>query len=151
MRQERFLFRSFGGWGSAIMASVVLVGLLVLFFWIAKGVFQLLTYATPVMIIAALIIRHQVVVEFFKWIWGVLQREPLVGILYVLLAAVGFPLVAAYLLFKAIASKRLERIRRHMESGPPMEYTEYEVIEDHYLDINSEEDIEKYQRRFDQK
>lgn len=153
MRQQRYIFNSSNNMGNTILAGMVLIGFFLLFFWIARGVFQLLSYAAPVMLVVTLIVRYQVVTEFAKWLWSKVKSEPMVGILYVLLTAVGFPIVSAYLLFKALASRRLDQVREAYENQyeRPVEYTEYEVIEDHYLDINSEEDLNKYEKLFDQK
>lgn len=152
MRQQRYIFgRSSGGIGSLIVGVLILVGIFFLFAWIAKGVFELLAYLAPVMLIATAIIRYQVIVQFVKWIWNTLRKEPLMGILYILLTVVGFPIVLAYLLFKAIASRKLEKIKNEFERREEVKYTEYEVIEDRYLDINSEEDLDKYNEMFDKK
>jgi len=149
--EQRFISGRSSGAGSLILGVLILIGAFFLFAWIAKGVFQLLAYLAPIMLIATAIIRYQVIVQFAKWIWATLKREPLMGVLYVLLAVVGFPIVSAYLLFKALASRKMEKIKNEYERREEVKYTEYEVIEDRYMDINSEEDLDKYNEIFDKR
>ena len=153
MRYRRFDISSGPSFGNALLAGIILIGVFIGLYWVARGIFSLLSFLAPVMLIITAILNYRVITGYAQWLWDNLKKEPLMGLLYVLLTVVGFPIVSAYLLFKAIAQHRRKKMKEQFNSHREREisYTEYEILEDNYLDITSEEELHKYDKYFDQK
>ncbi|HMQ08068.1 MAG TPA: hypothetical protein PKC30_12260 [Saprospiraceae bacterium] len=112
-----------GSFGSVI----ILILLFVFLYFIAKGIFTLLSYVAPVLIILALILDHTVAIDFVKFKLKLFRNNTLVGILAVLLTIVGFPVVAGFLFFRAIIRRNLKKTGAYREA-PKEIYAEYEEI-----------------------
>ena len=142
-----------------LIGGLILVGLFIGLFWIAQGIFTILSYAAPVLFIIALIVNYRVVTGYGEWLWNTLKREPLMGIIYTALSFFGFPILAAYLLFKAITINRIEKMReeqsyRRPYGGMRLNETieaEYEVLDEDEQDSVRREDLDDYERLFDSK
>lgn len=99
-------------------------------FFLAKGVFWLLSWVFPILILITLIVDYQVIIDFFKFVWKLLKENTIMGILAVLLIAFGYPIVAGYLCLKAISRRSLRNVMTEAEKNQST-FTEYEeVVED---------------------
>ncbi len=111
---------NFGGILAIILFLVVL-------FMLSRFVFRILYYLSPLMLIAALIINRKVVIDYGKWVISLYRRDLLLGVGGTVLTIIGFPIVSAFLLIKALFKKRLadveEEIRRR-EQGQLIDYEE---------------------------
>jgi len=107
--------------------------ILVLFFgtlfFLAKGLFWLLSYAAPVLLIATLIMDHNIIVDYLKWVWKLLMENTLMGVIVVLMTAFGFPFVAGYLFFKALARRSVKNIINEQQKRQNT-FDDYEEVED---------------------
>ena len=128
--------------GLLIIAGVVLLG-----YYAITGFMSLIWWAFPAIVIATLIIDYKVVINHFKTIGNAFQRDILRGLLYAGFTFFAAPVVAVWLLFKAIAKKRLasiganfqERMQDRFQEGlgnyqqpkkqSPEYFTEYEEVE----------------------
>ena len=117
----------------------------VMLYFLAKGLFWILSLVAPILLIATLIIDHKVILDYGKFIFKLLKDNPLVGILGVLLTVVGFPVVSGFLFFKALARRtinsKLEAIKKERQG----EYAEYEeIVEDvEFLELPQVEKVER--------
>ena len=90
---------------------------LVLLLYLGRYLWIVGMYLAPVLIIAALIINRKAVLGFVKTLGDTFWRNPIKGILYCALMLIGFPLVAAYILFQAVFQKKLSEMQAQMQSG----------------------------------
>ncbi len=120
-----------------IFALVVLV-----LIWVAKSIFKILSFIAPVLLIATLFINYRVIVGYGRWLAGLLKRNPLFGILAVIFSIIGFPVVAAFLLIRALSSRGVgaERVRKKGE------YIRYEEVNDDFLDLS---DLNEHKKKMD--
>lgn len=131
-------FGSFGG-------VIALVLFFVMLYFLAKGLFWILSLVAPILLIATLVIDHKVVLDYGKFIFKLLKDNPLVGILGIVLSVVGFPIVSGFLFFKALARRtinsKLESIKKEREG----EFAEYEeVVEDtDFLELPEVETVQR--------
>ena len=95
-----------------IVSIVIAIGVLVALFFLARAVFTVLAWIAPVLLVLSLIINYRTVLNFGKWLWQLIRRSPLMGILAVILVVVGFPVVAAFLFGKSFIDRRM---RQYME------------------------------------
>ncbi len=110
----------------------ILIGVLIFvaLYWIASSIFKILSVAAPFLLVAALIINHNVVLNYGKWLFSLLKKNPLMGIGAVLLSIFGFPIISGFLLVKALLYRRVNKMKKEYENKTYGEYTEYEEIKD---------------------
>jgi len=140
---------------STIVSLVMLVLVFMLMFFVARGVFRLLTWLAPFLFIATLILDYRVIVDYGKYLYRTLNRNAIWGIVMTVLTIIGFPLVVAFLFGKALLFKRAEKTEKEMEKGIEGEYIPYEEVEedeDEFIDLpefQKEKDRDKYKKFFD--
>lgn len=121
---------------NSILSIVFLVAIFIGLYYVATGIFTLLTWLTPVMLIGALIINHNVVLDYGKWLLSTLKSNFLLGLGMVLLMVFGYPVIAGYLLLKAVLSKKLEKFQEDFQSQRRPEFADFEEVD------NTEADFE---------
>ncbi len=119
--------------GSASAIIMFIVGLALLYF-IAKGIFTLLYWAAPVLLIITLFMDYKVVLDYGKFILKLLKENPLMGIVGIVLTIVGYPVVSGFLFFKALMKRKIDQV---MEKHKPKEedFTEYEEVKEDFLEL----------------
>lgn len=108
-------FRYFNTGSNSIVGLIFIVIFFIALFYLAKGVFTLLSWAAPVFLLLALIINYRVVFGYIKWIWETLTTNVLRGIVLVLLTVFGFPFVAIYLFMKAWGLRSMANMQNQMQ------------------------------------
>lgn len=106
-------------------------------FFLAKGMFWLLSWVAPILLIITLILDYTVVTDFFKFIWKLLKENTIMGILSVFLVIFGYPVVAGFLFFKAIGKRSLKNAYEKVEKEKNT-FTEYEEVtkdDDSFLEL----------------
>ena len=117
-----------------------LIGTLIVLAWMAKGLFKILTLALPFVLIATAIINYRVLVGYVKWVSKSLMNNPLFGLGIIVFTIFFSPLVAGFLLFKAIASKKEDSEKRRSTPG---QYISYEEVDEDFLDLSDVKGKEK--------
>ncbi len=108
---------------------IILAIFFTILFFVARGVFWLLSWVAPVLLLITLIIDYKIVTNFLKFVWKLLQENPLMGIVALLLIFFGYPVIAGFLFFKAITKRSLQKAVSRMEKERNT-YTEYEEVND---------------------
>lgn len=116
----------FGFLGPLLILAIFFTAL----FFLAKGLFWIFSWATIPLLLVTLVIDHNVVLDFFKFVWKLLKENTLMGIVTVILVFFGYPIVTAYLFFKALGKRSIKKVIEKVEKENNT-YTEYEeVVED---------------------
>ena len=123
MKGQGFSIRSGGIFGFVFLV-LILVGL----FFLARGIFTLLSYAAPVLIVGALIINYRTVVGFFRWLFGLFKRSILTGIIAVVLTIIGYPVVSGILFGKAILDRKVRKLQQAQQVQRQGEFVDYEEV-----------------------
>jgi hypothetical protein len=120
-----------GSFGAIIALTIFLVAL----FFIAKGIFTVLSWAAPVLLILTAVFDYTVITDYGKFIVNLFKQNPLWGILAAILTVVGFPIVSGFLFFRAYARKSLKSYQKSQEP----KFEAYEEIkedkEEEFLDL----------------
>ncbi len=124
--------RPFGFLGPLLMLILFFVFL----YYIAKGMFTILSWASPVLLLGALLFDYRVVTAYLKWIWQLLGQQPFIGLLMVAATVLAYPFVAAYLFFKALTSSNQKRTTSR---GNQQSYTHHGSWQETTEDIEYEE------------
>lgn len=123
MATQGFNIRFNGIIGFAFMV-LIFVGL----FFIAKGVFTVLAWIAPVLIILSLLINYRTVLNYLKFMLGLLQRNPLSGIIGILLSFFGFPILAGVLFGKSILDRKVKKLKEAYQAEKEGEFVEFEEV-----------------------
>ena len=125
---------------NSILSILFLVAIFVGLYYVATGIFTLLSWLAPVMFLGALLINYKVVLNYGKWLFHTLKTNFIMGLGAVLLMIFGYPIIAGYLLLKAIVSRKLEKVQRDFEERSRTQYAEYEEadIEVEYEDLSED-------------
>jgi len=124
-----------GDTGNIILGLVILFLFFLGFFYLTRFIFTLLYYLSPILFIATLIIDYKVVVSYFKWIVGLLKRNVVMGVVARIISVVGFPVVLALLLGRALLGKRIKKAKENFEQQRRGTYTDYEELESRRTNI----------------
>jgi len=123
MNAQGFSVRTNGIFGF-IFLLLVLVGV----FFVAKSLFTVLLWLSPVLIVAALVVNHRTVINYLKFILSLFQRSPLAGIIAIVLSILGFPVLSGVLLGKAFFDRKVRRLRQAHQAQEAGEFVEYEEV-----------------------
>jgi len=113
----------------AIIGVAVIVTFLVGLFMLARFVFTLMYYLSPIMLIAALIIDYRVVLDYFKWVRNTFRRDNISGVLIGIVSIIGFPILSAYFLANALLKKQVKKVKTAYERQRDGDLVEYEELE----------------------
>jgi hypothetical protein len=130
---------------NSILSIIFLVAIFIGLYYLATGIFKILTFLTPFMLIAALIIDYRVVLNYGKWLVKTLSTDLLKGLGMVLLMIFGYPIIAGYLLLKAVVSKKLQKVQTEFEERNRPQYADYEEVDSEdmpYEDLTEERPLD---------
>jgi hypothetical protein len=117
---------------------------LVVLFFLARFIFRILYFLSPIFLIAALIIDYKVVLNYGKWLVKMVKQNPIMGIGAIVLSIFGFPLVSVYLLGRALFNKRIKDVEQEFEKRTKGEMVDFEEIDSEPLRLRElEEDTPK--------
>ena len=126
----------FGGIASIVM---LVIGLL-LAYLVIKGIFTLLFWLFPILLIAGIAIDPKAALTFGKSLITISKKNPLIPIVVILLSAIWFPavpgviaaLAGGFLLTKALVKKKIKKVfNQGIPSQESEEFVDYEeVVED---------------------
>lgn len=127
----------------SITGIVFLVLAIMVIFWVAKSIFTILSWLTPVLLIAALIIDHQVIINYGKWIGKLFKQNPIYGIGAIILSFFGAPVVATFLFGKAMLKRKVRQMQATVEEREKGKYTDYNEVEEEEIEfeLKDEEEI----------
>ena len=129
---------------NVIFGVVFLVFALMAVFWLAKGIFTILAWLAPILLIATLIIDYRIILNYGKWILHQLKTNTLVGVGMSLLTVVGFPVVSFFLFGKALLKRKLKSLESSYRAERTESYSEYEIVEE---DISTTLELPPLERR----
>ena len=129
--------------GGGLYGLIATILFFIVLFYIAKGIFWVLTWVSPVLLIITLVLDYQVVTNYLKMLWGMILRTPIMGILSSIISFFAFPVVILFLFGRAwfgyyIRKKQREQaafFQQFQESQQrEEEFVPYEEVIDNRLD-----------------
>lgn len=129
---------------SSITAVIIALAVLVVLFFLARFVFNILYYLSPIFLIATLFIDRSVIIDYLKWIRKLFKRDIIIGVGAAVLSIFGFPILSAFLFAKALFKKRVKDAAEEARVRREGRLIEYEEVEDDPLDLRR---LEEQKRR----
>ena len=115
---------------SSIFSILTLVLVFVGLFFIARGIFTILAWLAPILIVLTVFIDYKVILNYGKWLLNLLRKDLLIGIGGILLTVFGFPIIAGFLFGKALLNRRMRKMNQMYEEENSDEFIEYEEIQE---------------------
>ncbi len=128
--RKQFVFNSNRGGVSGIGALITFILIIVGIYYLIKGVYFVLGIIAPALLIATLIIDFKVVTGYLKFLLDTLKKNPILGIIFILMTVIGSPFVAGYLFAKAMMKRSLKKYTQPLTQEQHDQYTEYEEVVD---------------------
>ena len=113
----------------SIGALVILVLLFVSMYFIAKGLFTILSWVAPVLLILSLVIDYRAALDYVKFLWKLIRTKPVWGIIATILTVIGYPVAAGFIFFKALINRKIGQMKKAVEDKEG-EFTEYEEVKE---------------------
>lgn len=122
-------FNGGGGIGCLIFGILGMVAA----YFVLKGLFKLLYWASPALFVLALVINWRAVTDTFRnWLKS-METNPVGGLLSAALAILLFPVFTFYLFLKALGYSKIQQMQREFGAAPGQategEFTEFEEVE----------------------
>lgn len=114
---------------SSVMGILIMVLVLVGIFYVAKGVFWLLSQVAVFLLVASLIIHYKTAVNYLKWVWSMWQKNWMHGLGLTLLSALLYPILFAHLFFKSMLDRKVATLQEAAEQQHASEYVDFEELE----------------------
>ena len=118
---------------NSVVGFVVAVGFLILLFFMMRGIFTILAWAAPFLLLAAVLINYHTIINFGKWLYRLIRGNPIVGIVAVVLCVFGFPVVSGFLFGKSLLDRKMRLLLEAQTEKH--EFTEYEEISNEPLEL----------------
>ena len=114
---------------SSFLAPLIGILFFAILIWMivsaVKGIFAILSFIAIPLFILAIFLNFRVVPEYLTWLLGNFKKDPVKGLLYTAGSIIGYPLVAAYLAFRAYSTRN-----KKYAPGERGEYVKYEEVEE---------------------
>ena len=114
---------------SPIASLIVLVLFVLGVYFIFKGLYWILSFIGPVLLIAALILDYQTILNFLRWIGKQFRTQPLTGIAIAVLSVLGFPFVCGYLFLRAFGTWKIKQLSEAPRREREREFVDFEEVE----------------------
>lgn len=128
IKSTSFQYRRLPGGGIGCLILFILI--LAAAFYLIKGLYHLLWWAAPALIVLSVIINWRVIPDTIsKWL-DELEARPLSALLTAALVVIAFPFFSLWLFLKALGFKHLQRIRKAQQAQErqEQEFTDFEEI-----------------------
>lgn len=137
-----------------IIALLITAGIIYLLFMAVGLAFKLLLYAAPVLFVATLIINYRVVVDYFNGLVESFRRHWFSGLFRLSISLLAFPIVIAWLFFKALLFKKMaQKVNNGPHRRAPFsqdsEQVDYEELETRPLSIPEKQPADSQPRQDD--
>jgi len=127
----------------SIVGILAIIAVIWLIFQVISGLYSLLWYIGPILLIATFIMNKTVIFNYLKWIAKLFKSSPIAGIGAGFLSFIGFPFISAFLFGKAFLLKKL-----NVAGGPAAkkeeEFVEFEELESETLEELDLDDVESF-------
>ena len=136
-----------GGLVGGLIFLLIMLGMVYFAFKAVSGIFWILSVMAPIMFIAALVINHRVVTDYLKKIFRLLKEDTPKGLLWTAGTVIGYPVVAAWLAFKAFTTRGSKKYQK--EKRKEKEYIKYEEVEESedFLELPDLDEVKPKQGR----
>jgi hypothetical protein len=114
--RQSFNFKNSQNPFNSLLSLVVLIGVMVLLFFVVKGFFSLLYLIAPILLVITLVINYKVVADYMIGLFETFKTDVLMGMVKVAFTFLCYPLVIGWLFAKALLYRKVAKLQQHMQS-----------------------------------
>jgi hypothetical protein len=114
--RQSFNFKNSQNPFNSLISLVVLIGVMVLLFFVVKGFFSLLYLIAPILLVITLVINYKVVAEYMVSLFETFKTDVLMGMVKVAFTFLCYPLVIGWLFVKALLYRKVAKLQQEMQS-----------------------------------
>lgn len=122
-----------------IPAILMLVAIFIAVGYIASGIYQILEFIALGLFLITLGLDiaygRKVILGFAKTLINLVRKNPLMGVAAIGLTFFFHPLVALFLFGKAMLLRKVDNLKKDIETRQQGQYTEYEEVEVDYEEV----------------
>lgn len=112
-----------------VTGILIMVLLMVGLFYVAKGIFWLLAKAAIFLLAGAIIVHYPTVVGFLRWLWDTLRQQFLLGMFFLALSVLLYPILFAFLFLRALVNRKISNLEAVMRKEREGEFVDFEELE----------------------
>ncbi|MBT8218269.1 MAG: hypothetical protein KJP00_00480 [Bacteroidia bacterium] len=134
----------------SLLGAVTMIAAIILLFMLARGIFTILSFIAPILLLITLFIDYKVVLNYGKWILRQFSSGGnwIVGVGASIFTVLAFPLVSVFLFGKAFLTKKISQsIPGTTSYRKEEDFADYEVIDESPLELPDLD--EETQRKID--
>ena len=136
---------------NALPIILILIAVFVALWFVAKSIFTLLAWVAPVLLIAAAVINYKVVLSYGTFLLNLLKRNPVMGIVGVLMSFFFYPVVSLFLLGKALLYRKVDTLKKEFEAKQGGGATDGDFVEYEEIELPKEKPLELPRRPLQEK
>ncbi|HRQ29906.1 MAG TPA: hypothetical protein PLU49_07510 [Saprospiraceae bacterium] len=141
MQERKYYFQDSGSLNKAWIGLLFMGILIFLIFLLLKSLYKILWIASPVLIIATLIIDRQVIFRYLRMVKRLISRNFLTGLILVILSILVFPFLSVGMLANAILNRKIRsKAKEFGQVSPHEEFSAYEEMD---IDLPKVKETEK--------
>ena len=126
-----------------LISVVVLLAIMIGFFFAAQYIYKLLLYISPVVILITLILDYRVFASFGKLLMAFTKQNLIAGICFIALSVFLFPLIALFLLGKALLKRRISKFEQSIYEQENTFFS-FEEVEEPVINVAKKDAEKKY-------
>ncbi len=111
-----------------ILGIVLLVAFFVGIFFIMSGIFWVLQWVAPALLVIAFIIDKSVVINYGKWLIKSVKSNPIFGVGAIIFTIIGYMVVFPFLFAKALFKKKVKEVTQEFEQKQEGGFVDFEEI-----------------------
>ena len=127
-----------------IIGVVAIIAIIWIIFQVISGLYSLLWYIGPILLIATFFMNKSVIFNYIKWIGKLFKTNPIAGAGAGFLSFFGFPFVSAFLFGKAFLLKKLDAVTSG-GAKKEEEFTEFEEVESETIEELDLEEFDEFE------
>lgn len=127
---------------STIITVVFVILVLFLLFRLFAFVTRILTFLTPILLIATLIIDHKVVLNYVKMLVNMTKKSWPMGLGATILSIIGIPFVSVFLFSKAMLKRKVKKVVTKAKAEREGEFVTFEELDDEVVEETQPEILE---------
>ncbi len=100
---------------NSLLSLLVLLGVMVLLFFVVKGFISILYWVAPVLLVITLIINYKIVADYVISLFDTFKTDVLMGMVKVAFTFLCYPLVIGWLFAKALLYRKVDKLKQDFE------------------------------------
>lgn len=113
--RQRYNFNSGQNPFNSLLSLVILIGVMVLLFFVVKGFISILYWVAPILLIVTLILNYKIVANYVISLFETFKTDVLMGMVKVAFTLLCYPLVIGWLFAKVLLYRKVDKLKQQFD------------------------------------